>query len=69
MSSVPLSAKQAQYTQLSQLMRQYFERLIGAYATAQFYNTAWGGVTSNSIDYDTMYAGYFGTALYEDLWI
>jgi hypothetical protein len=69
MSSMPLSAKQAQYSQLSQMMRQYFQQLLTAYATAHFYNTAWGGVTSNSIDYDTMYAGYFGTALYENLWI
>jgi len=69
MSSLPLSAKQGQYTQLSQLMRNMFHQLLTSYATASFYNTAWGGVTSNSIDYDTMYSGYFGAPMYEDLWI
>ena len=69
MNSVPLSSKQQQYTQLSQVMRSYFTQMLSAFATASFYNTAWGGVTSNSLDYDAMYAGYFGNPLYENLWI
>ena len=69
MSSMPLSAKQQQYTQLSQLMRQYFRDLLNAFATASFYNNAWGSSISNSLAYDTMYAGYFGNVLYEDLFI
>ncbi len=66
-SSMPLSAKQGQYTQLSNIMRQYFTQMLSAYAVAAFYHTAWGYITSNSIDYDTMYAGYFGMPLYQDL--
>lgn len=69
MSSMPLSAKQAKYSQLAQMMRQYFQQLLGAFATASFYNTAWGATISNSESYDTMYAGYFGSPFYEDLWI
>ena len=67
MSSMPLSAKQQQYTQLSQMMRQYFTQLLNAYSTASFYNTAWGYSISNSLMYDTMYTGYFGANLGEDL--
>lgn len=67
MSSVPLSAKQAQYSQLSQMMRGYFNQLLSAFATASFYNSCWGYTTSNSLDMDIMYAGYFGNNLYEDL--
>ena len=68
MSSMPLSAKQQNYTQLSQLMRSYFRELLNAYATASFYQTAWNNMgTSNSFDMDNMYAGYFGINLYQDL--
>lgn len=60
MSSMPLSAKQAQYSQLSQMMRSYFTQLLNAWATSMFFNTAWGHTTSNSMDMDSLYAGYFG---------
>ncbi len=59
MSSMPLSAKQAQYTQLSQMMRQYFTQLLGAWSTTMFYQTAWGHTFSNSMDMENLYAGYF----------
>lgn len=59
MSSMPLSAKQAQYTQLSQMMRQYFTQLLSAYATASFYNTGWGYTVSSSMEMDNLFAGYF----------
>lgn len=59
MSSVPLSSKQAQYTQLSQIMRSYFTQLLSAWATAQFLNTAWGHTCSNSMDMENLYAGFF----------
>jgi hypothetical protein len=59
MSSMPLSAKQAQYTQLSQMMKQYFNQLLNAWATAQFYQTGWGHTFSNSMDMENLYAGYF----------
>ena len=68
MSSAPLSAKQAQYSQLSQMMRGYFRELPNAFATASFYNTGWStGMSSNSQDMDFMYAGYFGLTLNQDL--
>lgn len=63
MSSMPLSSKQGQYTQLSQMMRSYFTQLLSAWATAEFYNSGWGFTTSNSYDSDTMYAGYFGIGI------
>lgn len=63
MSSVPLSAKQGQYTQLSQMMRSYFTQLLSAFATAKFYQTAWGHSYSNSMDMDYMYSGFFNTAM------
>jgi len=63
MSSMPLSAKQSQYTQLSQMMRSYFTQLLSAWATSEFYNSCWGFTTSNSYDNDTMYAGYFGVGI------
>ncbi len=69
MSSMPLSAKQAQYSQLSAVMRQYFTQLLNAYSTASFYNTAWGYSISNSLSYDTMYSGYFGINFGVDLTI
>ncbi len=69
MSGMPLSAKQGQYSQLSQMMRQYFTQLLGAFATAAFYNTGWGYSWSNSMAFDTMYSGYFDTNLYQDLTI
>lgn len=59
MSSMPLSAKQSQYSQLSQMMRSYYTQLLGAWATAEFYNTAWGHTFSNSMDMENLYAGYF----------
>lgn len=67
MSGMPLSAKQGQYTQLSQVMRQYFTQMLSAFATASFYNTAWGSSWSNSMAFDTMYSGYFDTNLFQDL--
>ena len=67
MSSVPLSAKQGQYTQLSNMMRTYFRQLLNSYATASFLSTAWGGVPSNSADMDMLYGGYFANPFYEDL--
>jgi hypothetical protein len=59
MSSMPLSAKQSQYTQLSQMMRQYFLQLLNAWATTEFYQNAWGHTFSNSMDMENLYAGYF----------
>jgi len=67
MSSAPLSAKQAQYTQLSQMMRAYFQQLLSAFATSSFYNSCWGMASSNSADMDNMYAGYFNINLMQDL--
>jgi len=67
MSSVPLSSKQGQYSQLSNMMRTYFRELLNAYATSSFLNTAWGGVPSNSNDMDSLYGGYFANPFYEDL--
>ena len=59
MSSVPLSGKQGQYTQLSQMMRSYFTQLLSAWATAEFYSTGWGYTASNSAELDVMFSGYF----------
>jgi hypothetical protein len=67
MQSVPLSNKQGQYTQLSQMMRQYFLQLLNAYATYHFYNTAWGSSWSNSVEMDYMWGGYFDVNLFVDL--
>ena len=67
MSTLPLSAKQEQYTRLSGIMRQYFHDLLTAMATHAFYATAWGSSMSNSAEFDTMYAGYFGFNMFEDL--
>lgn len=67
-SSAPLSSKQNQYSQLSQMMRQYFQQLLSAYATASFYRTGWSTMmSSNSEDMDLLYSGYFGVNLYQDL--
>ena len=63
MSSMPLSAKQAQYSQLSQMMRSYFTQLLSAWSTSMFFNTAWGHTTSNSMDMDSLYAGFFNAGL------
>ncbi len=63
MASMPLSGKQAQYTQLSQLMRSYFAQLLNAWATAEFYNTAWGYTSSNARDADSLYTGYFNIGI------
>jgi len=59
MSSMPLSSKQNQYSQMSQMMRSYFTQLLSAWATSRFYNTAWGYSHSNSSEMDNMYSGYF----------
>jgi hypothetical protein len=67
MQSMPLSNKHGEYTQLSQLMRQYFQQLLSAFATAKFYQTAWGSSWSNSVEMDYMWGGYFDVNLYQDL--
>lgn len=63
MSSMPLSAKQAQYSQLSQMMRSYFTQLLSAWATSMFFHTAWGHTTSNSMDMNSLYAGFFDVGI------
>jgi len=60
MQGVPLSSKQGQYTQLSQIMKQYFTQMLSAMATASFYQDGWGASWSNSTDMDFIGFGYFG---------
>ncbi len=67
MGGLPLSAKQGQYSQLSNVMRQYFIQLLTSYATASFFQNGWGSSLSNSASYDTMYSGFFDANLFQDL--
>ena len=56
MSSVPMSAKQQNYTQMSMAMKSTYEEALNKMATASFYHTAWGSSWSNSFEIDITYS-------------
>ena len=56
MSSVPLSSKQINYTQLSQTLKATYEEALDKMARASFFNSCWGETWSNSFEIDISYS-------------
>ena len=56
LSSVSVFHKSNDYQSLALALKQEFKTHLSNYATAKFMQEAWGGTTSNSADYDTLYA-------------
>lgn len=56
MSSVALSSKQQNYTQMSMALKATYEEALTKMATAAFYQSAWGSSWSNSFEIDIAYS-------------
>ena len=56
MSSVPMSSKQMNYSQLAQAMKATYEEALDKMAKANFINSAWGTSWSGSFEIDISYS-------------
>ncbi len=56
MSSVPMSAKQQNYTQMSMAIKATYQEALDKMAMASFYQSAWGTSWSNSFEVDITYS-------------
>ena len=67
LSSVSIYHKHTNYLALSESLKAEFKQMLNDLAAASFLEAAWGGTTSNSTDYDAIYAFYgndfFGTTM------
>ena len=56
MSSVPMSSKQQNYSQMSAVLKATYEEALDKIAKAAFYNGAWGSSWSGSFEIDISYS-------------